>query len=423
MIKTLSNGRVRHCLSFGNRGKLVQHIAECEPSRTLLAIGQAVFEFEAVTKSAKQRSLEIEVPQSVLSNEQASRLRNVLQDLFAFVLLQEVSVHFVGSKNWQQTSAEGLSEKSDAIVLFSGGVDSISGTLLASSVVPSVHGVFCAHAHQSRVIALTRRLGETYLRRHKIKLIEIPAPNMDVAGYSQTRGLYYVLSAAAVASVVDAKSTIVSECGPTMYQPKFGPADQVTMTTHPYVMEKTKEIIYLTGSATSITLPFEDLTKAEVMAVCPKPKAFTKSHSCISQRLQLHDGTCYGCVVRRLGAIASRSPDVEYANDPITDESATSGNLLSLLSFCSEFLSNPGQMPSYELELIDGYGKHHLFKRFALDNFAALYQLKRSGVQLAPAVDQIFRYTTKVIGGVRPLQARLRQLKAMREKPPKINFF
>lgn len=422
MIKKLSKGRVRHDLSLGKRAFPAKHVAECQPSRTLLALGQAIFEFESVTKSAPRKSLEIALPRGSLANELKARVAETLQELITFVLLQDVMVQFVSSKDSYQTTANELSRQSQAVSLFSGGVDSISGTLLATQSLPHLDAMFCAHLHQGRVIALTRRLSETYLKRHKVGYYEIPAPSMDAAGYSQTRGFLYVLTAAAVAAALQAKKVIVSECGPTMYQPKFGHADQVTMTTHPYVLARAQVIVDLIAPGITISTPFENLTKAEVMAICPKPRAFTRSHSCISQRLQLHDGTCYGCVVRRLAAIVSGSPDVKYAKDPIIDQSAKAGNLLSLLSFCSEYLSDPDALPSHQRELIDGYNKGDLFRRFALDNFGALYQLTRQRKRLAPAVDRMYRHTIKAIGGISQLKARVHYLQAMRLKPPKIAF-
>ena len=113
---------------------------------------------------------------------------------------------------------------------------------------------------------------------------------------------------------------------------------------------------------------------------------------------------------------------MEYARDPTASDTANAGNLLALLDFSLNLLSAPEKMPSYQRESIEDFGKGELFRRFALDNFAALYRLRRRRVTLTPTVDRIYRYALQALGGIAPLRDRMRALKDMRKNPPKITF-
>jgi Queuosine biosynthesis protein QueC len=215
-----------------------------------------------------------------------------------------------------------------------------------------------------------------------------------------------------------ASSLIVTECGPTMYQPKFGPLDRVTLTTHPYVVAISRRVIeMLLGRKIKILTPFENLTKAEVMALLRGADEFTMTHSCISQRFGGHDGTCYGCIVRRLAALAADVTDVEYRKDPLLDEQASRDNLLGLLRFSLDYLADWRNMEEYEVGEIDLYHKTDLFRRFALDNFAAIHPLVVARAPVAGDVRRIYGYALEALGGSRQLVDRMRDLREARFSP------
>jgi len=163
------------------------------------------------------------------------------------------------------------------------------------------------------------------------------------------------------------------------------------------------------GREIDILLPFEDLTKAEVMAISPEKDGLKATHSCISQRFGRHDGTCYGCVIRRLGGLASGVEDVKYDRNPIEDESASVGNLFSLLTYCYDILTNYQGMESYEIETVEAYRKRDLFHRFALDNFAAIHRLVSGGHKVQSS---ILRMHASLIAriGTGPLETRIDEL-------------
>jgi hypothetical protein len=231
-----------------------------------------------------------------------------------------------------------------------------------------------------------------------VQLFEWPVAELKKGSYSETRGFLYMLSAAAIAQRLGARRLLVTECGPTMYQIRFAATDKVTMTTHPFVIDRVREILdtYLT-TRLAIETPFADNTKAEVMCLSPDRNIFPITHSCISQRLPLQDGTCYGCIVRRLAALASGTPDVIYARDPITDEAANAGNLLSLLEFSSALLLRPEELSLHQRDFLTEHDKWSLYKRFALDNFAGVFIAAADSRRLARPVAV---YLDEVLAGL-----------------------
>lgn len=168
------------------------------------------------------------------------------------------------------------------------------------------------------------------------------------------------------------------------------------MTTHPFVVRKAQEVLsLLLGRPIRVITPFENLTNAEVVAICPSKEGLKYTHSCISQRFGTHDGTCYGCVIRRLATTAAGVDDVKYDKNPISDSRAKAGNLYSLLSFCAEILTQYGRMEEFEIGMIEAYKKKNLFRRFALDNFAAIHRLVSQNKRVVSPIRAMYDNVTK----------------------------
>ena len=340
-----------------------------------------------------------------------------LRDLVLFVFARAVTVEFkpVSLRGAKKAAPPAALEHVANLCLFSGGVDSFAGILQAYERFGSVDGVFWGHADQSKIIRIVTSLHEQYLAPRGIGLRRLPTPPVGAIGYRQLRGFFYIVATGAWLQLLDASRLIVSECGPTMYQPRFGPLDSITLTTQPVIVALAARVLsLLLRRPIELDLPFEDCTKAEVIAMCPDSEGLRFTHSCISQRFGLHDGTCYGCVIRRLGSLAAGRPDVVYQRDPLTDSRASGGNLLSLLVFSADVLMRYGELEEFQVEAIEAFGKRDLFERFALDNFAAVRRLVKARVRLRASVRQLYR---EVIGGIgeERLDARLAVLRRDRE--------
>lgn len=328
------------------------------------------------------------------------KLEKIIEELIYLVLLKEVKCN-IQTTNFISLGKSKIDQpkRVKSICLFSGGVDSYSGILLAKKYYPDITAVFCAHSDQAHMINISQSMSNTVLKKNGITTWKINVPRIHALGFSHMRGFLYFLSAAAVLSVVNADNIIITEVGPTMYQPRFTQFDDVTMTTHPYVIELSNKMIEtVLGREINYILPFENCTKAEVVSLSPEKIGFQKTHSCISQRFGTHDGTCYGCIMRRLAFIVAGVVDVNYKRNPILNESDNFIYLNALLRYSEVILTNFKNMEYYQIENIENYNKYDLFKRFSLDNFSAIRTLLLDKKPIINPIKEIYFQTIELIG-------------------------
>jgi 7-cyano-7-deazaguanine synthase in queuosine biosynthesis len=382
-----------------------------------LLIGVSVFETEQVLRSGQIRKVIIPL---YISNEDQYDLKTIgelIHELLIFTVAEDIEVQFRPLKTQFNFDYKDPQLSSPSVCLFSGGTDSYAGVLLAQEALGNLVGVFCAHADQARIIHIVKDLQEGILQSKGIDLIKVGVPRIEARGYAQLRGFLYLLSGTVVAHKFGSDRLVVTECGPTMYQPRFSPLDSITMTTHPFVVRTAVQVASLMlNRQLKVITPFENLTKAEVIAICPEKQGLKYTHSCITQRFGTHDGTCYGCVIRRLAAIAADVEDVKYNRNPITDSRARAGNLFALLDFCYHVLTGFSEMEEYERGIVDTYRKRDLFQRFALDNFAAIHKLLSEKKRVVGPVLQMYKALTEKLG-TQVFEDRLKYLAHSSAKP------
>jgi 7-cyano-7-deazaguanine synthase in queuosine biosynthesis len=337
--------------------------------RDILRIAFSLFDAEKILK--KEGSIEtipIILSKQTFSRIDVAKLKQVLEELFLLIMLEDVSVEIKDIYDIKGRVRKRITfPKKEAIVLFSAGVDSYSGLKIAENQYKDLLGLFVAHNDQARIIRIVENMKP--LLNTEIRTLYAPA--MGSMGYSQLRGFLYILFAGAYANLCKADKILVTECGPTMYQPLFSPYDSITYTTHPYVLKAAKDVLdILLDFKPKIIIPFEDLTKAEVISNSGITD-YSKTHSCVSQRFGDHDGTCFGCVIKKLACLVSGVKDVKY-NKNIFDADANQDNLLNLLVYSDDLINNYENMPSFQKEKIEEFDKKDLFQRYALDNLAGL---------------------------------------------------
>lgn len=358
----------------------------------ILNIASIVFNIEkAIKLGYKIENVEIPISAYTDTDRDFDKISQLLHDLFTYVLIEDIDIEFkvVYMKNRRRGHFRGYNE-CENVCLFSGGVDSLSGLLSSKNHFGEVRGVSVVHGDQTWGSHIIQYLNKEISKIEKIQTNVLYAPTMGSYGYSQLRGFLYVLYGAIFVSLLNAKNLIIAECGPTMYQPQFSPYDSVTMTTHPFVMNNVKQVIkILMKRDVDIILPHENMTKSEVMMASPYKDLFKHSHSCISLRFGTNEGTCYGCAIRRLGFLVSGIEDTIYTYDPI-GKNANVENLISLLRFSYDILFDYENMDDYSKQIIKVNRKKDLFKRFALDNFAGIYEYNKTIGKLNPYVKRIF---------------------------------
>lgn len=370
------------------------------PGLNAFVIGTSVFELEQALRDGRVDSASFPVYELEDERLNLKSVRELIHDLLIFTLVEDIQLKFRSIENTQRSlNLERNEKRALNVCLFSGGTDSYSGLLLASKSLSNVEGVFCAHVDQSRTINIVEELERKVFVPKGINIQKVHVPKIEARGYAQLRGFLYILTAASVAHKLRSRNVIVTECGPTMYQPRFSPLDSVTMTTNPFVVRTAVKVAsILLGRRLTVVIPFEDLTKAEVIAISPEKGGLKHTHSCISQRFGAHDGTCYGCVIRRLATTAVGVQDVAYNRNPIADPDAQSGNLYSLLGFCYDVLTRFDEMKEYETGIIKTYRKKDLFRRFALDNFAAIHRLIHEKKRVVEPIRDMYENLKERIG-------------------------
>lgn len=337
--------------------------------RDILRIAFSLFDAEKnLKKNGSISNISILLSSQTFSRIDVAKLKQILEELFLLIMLEDVSVDIKETFDIKGRVRKRVEfPKKEAIVLFSAGVDSYSGIKLAETMYKDLLGLFVAHNDQPRIINIVEKIKPQI----NTEIHSLYAPGMGSTGYSQLRGFLYILCGGVYANLCKSDKILVTECGPTMYQPLFSPYDSITYTTHPYVLKAAKDVLdLLLDFKLKIIIPFEDLTKAEVISNSGITD-YSNTHSCISQRFGDHDGTCFGCVIKKIACLVSGTKDVKY-NKNVFDENASQDNLLNLLAYSDDLINNYANMPSFQKEKIEEFNKNDLFQRYAFDNLAGL---------------------------------------------------
>ena len=341
-------------------------------------IASIIFNIEkAIKKGYRIRQVIIPISELSMSSRDMIRVEEILHELLLYILLEDISIKFesISMKDLMRHKRGNILplDECENVCLFSGGVDSYSGLLNSYAYYKEVCGVSIIHGDQKWHSFILNNLINNIKTNHEIDFHLLFAPTMGSSGYSQLRGFLYILYGGIYVKLHDSKRLIVTECGPTMYQPRFSPFDEITMTTHPYVMKSVNEIINIFLQRNiDIIIPYENMTKSEVIAASPNPDQLQNTHSCISMRFGTNEGSCYGCIVRRLGFLTANIRDTDYSSNPLI-ETRKVDNLLQLVRFSYDILFDYSNIPEYSKGIIHRYNKKDLFKRFALDNISALW--------------------------------------------------
>lgn len=375
-----------HLDDFGVLRKFVSPV-----DNDLAHIAQGLFELEGIYRKGGgnlEGTITFLVDELDLWNR--TEVETIISDVIGVTLHAQPKIKFLNTPNCSKNKINKpkfINSDVQSICLFSGGIDSLSGILNANVNLGPTRGIFVSHAKLRNTVNL---LVNNYLSKSGIKVRTITLPRMR-SGLQQLRGFLYLCFGAIAARMYRTNNIVISETGPIMYQPELTALDEVTVTTHPFLIRMTKLLFKeIYGLDFHFYEPFENLTKAEVISSCPDKAAIPKTHSCITTRFSdasyPHCGRCYGCLVRRISCITAGVRDSNYGQDVFMKdvggkimggwrgrsiaESAMT-DLRALLLFAREILED--ELPDSSAFKIKQFKKHDLFYRFALDVFAALY--------------------------------------------------
>ncbi len=344
-------------------------------SSSLYSIANSIFMLENIVKSDKK------IPRNVLidiyvdlNEESIKKIEQLLNILILDVLCEDVAFKLNKKELKKQKLKIRKFSKENTLCLFSGGVDSVTGILKSKETFGSVIGLFINHQDTGKIAYIVSNIERNLLKPKNIPLEKFIAPKMG-RGYSQTRGFLYLVYGGILSHFTNAERIIISECGATMYQPKFSPFDTITYTTNPYVLQIAKTVIELILSRSiDVITPFEDFTKTEMMMILSDDNILSKTHSCITSRWGQNCGRCYACLTRMIGS-ANLGLSLKYFMKNAFEE-PDNENLNALINFCYNFLHNRKEIDYWSFNTIQHFNKIELFERLCDDVFRALYSMK-----------------------------------------------
>ncbi|MCQ1535359.1 hypothetical protein FTO70_06570 [Methanosarcina sp. KYL-1] len=386
----------------------------CRTSKfDLYNIAIAFFELERqLILKKKVVKIVIPITSSTFNRIDQKNVLKILKSISLFIFNKNIifELNPCLNVNYQSNMIE-TDQKYDSICLFSGGADSFVGVLNAKKRKDKVLSLFIWHKSSKKLCSYIKTLKTELLDQEKISFEKVNVPDQIKYGYSQSRGLLYLICGGIYASMYKSNNLILSECGVTIYQPRFGELDKTTYTSHPEIQAYSRELIKeFLGLEINIETPFENNTKSEMFAMASRKELLKNTHSCITSMYGKNIGTCYGCMIRRIGFIVADIEDCDYLHDIFTLEddsfleyARTYGerrvnDFLELMKFSFDVLVNYQKMDYRKKEKIETYGKYDLFRRFSLDTFAAIYILyEEKNVTLNPRIKNAYLDAIKYI--------------------------
>ena len=316
--------------------------------------------------------------------EELSAIGAELESLFNYLTDTDVSLRFEKTAAPRQSQLSVLESSAEAIP-FSGGLDSFCGSVGNSSPKILVHGIL-----NEIVYGRTMKL-----RGACSTLLEWPMVTCQclyegiVGGISQTRGLLFLTLAGLASITIGSKRIAFAENGPLMLNPETSPISPPTKNSDPTLVLYMQSILsQLTENRMSITCPFKDKTKAEVVGSTPTrlQSLFGLTNSCHSTRSRGMCGICFGCFVRRMSLSALGYDETAlYSCDVFSHDLSDFGetrrrrmlDLRQSLRFFAKFLT--ADPPDY-YHGPSGFfcDRQGMLRRFALDLLLGMHRLFES---------------------------------------------
>lgn len=358
-----------------------------------------------------------------LYHQYDSRLSDKIECLLEFLFGRHLEVTFSENSHSLLAVEEEMSFEEGVTCLFSNGVDSYAGVLNSCGRFKDLTAFFVNHGDQRNLRSLAQRFQNQEFKKLGIKLRITDAPRHG--SYTRvSRGALYVLDS----FITGHNIIVVSEIGPTMYQPRFTLLDTISLTTHPRVLQLATEIANVVLSKpVTIIKPHEHLTKAEIVSALSSRRMLQSTCSCATTRWASSNapncGSCYSCILRRLAFLAAGVNDGKYKSDPKCPFIYTStgrDNFLQLCKFSIDLLDDFQALPRFEKGLISFYRRTALFQRFALDNLSGLHllSLQHPHIGIFQKIDNM----ASRVASIDDLSNRMIELRDTRFKPNYDNF-
>ncbi|MGB7062821.1 MAG: 7-cyano-7-deazaguanine synthase [Candidatus Zixiibacteriota bacterium] len=284
-----------------------------------------------------RRRFKFHIPVRNLRIWSSPKVREILEDTLGFLSDDQYEFTFV--KLLKPPSSElyfdfgtgpGTEFSVDEVLLFSGGLDSISGAV-QETIVGNHNVALVSHRSTPKVATYQRSLAKELTRRCKtgVRPFHIPVwinkqKYLSRDFNQRTRSFLYACLAATVASIFKLSRIRFYENGIVSFNLPISAqviGARATRVTHPRVLNGFAELFsLLTKKEFEVDNPFLWKTKAEVVqlvdkAGCADLIKHTVSCSRVYGRTKMHThcGTCSQCIDRRFGTLAAGCA----ADDPV----------------------------------------------------------------------------------------------------------
>lgn len=339
-------------------------------------------------------------------------VRGDIEQLIAFLTNRKISIRFVPvQRNFSQQQRI-FSGKLGRIgrgkpCLFSGGLDSTTGTLVLTKEGSSP--TLSHTATGNIILGKARKLREHPTLRSLPMIVTDMRSDRAADAPVMTRGLLFLSNALILASSMGHDQIYFPENGPLMINPRVSFLSEPTKNAHPYLI-RTLEKIYnhVTQSKVRINPIFKDETKAEVIAKILNDDIIDRTWSCFRVQGQSKMcGLCFACLVRRLSALAVgyQEPAKTYQHDLFLVEREELGYSmkfdLDILYDAFLYLQNllrDDNLLEKDMFLVpedffvDALG---MMRNFALDMFLGVHHYKKNS--RAPRLGSLGNFVFKII--------------------------
>ncbi len=344
----------------------------------LLNLATAVFTadvciFRKLGEGRWTRDITVHLP--VLDPDLWAGAAEIITDLLGFLTGDRWSLilrHREPVKD-ERTPLEG--EPPDVVSLFSGGLDSLVGAIDLLSAGRRValvghYGAGMTRTYQGRVAELFE---QNYPGRTTLLLFHAQPPAIEGADAREqtmrSRSFLFIALGVAVANRLGR--------GASLYVPENGlislnvpltvarSGSNSTRTTHPYYVNRFRDLLAALGLDHQLILPYRFKTKGEMLRECADQQILAKATpltmSCAHSEggrwegtsPGVHCGYCYPCLIRRAATSAAGTPDAAYTLDVLTDPpdaTMPKGRDFRALSMAVErFYGRPRRPPMFDV--------------------------------------------------------------------------
>ncbi len=292
-----------------------------------LGLSSKLLEFQKImyTLQLGENMLKFPNPEITLLCEDVQKYQNVKDDfetIMEYLLDEYISINFKKSSSPKNQSIKPFTPyEYDYLSLFSGGLDSITIPFLNqySQKNGILHHTITHNIPQGKAKVIFNK----YFKPTKKQTLVFSTNKnkVDNPVYLKTRGLIFLTNALCVASELNIQEVIIPENGPFMINFPISASTDPTKTTDPIMMEiLTKIFNSMTDSNISISTPFKNMTKSEVILSSGERSLISDTWSCsYFQGLEKMCGMCNSCLVRILSCYAIDEGEVideNYGTNP-----------------------------------------------------------------------------------------------------------